>query len=317
MPANQTIRIGILGGWDIVRKAYMPLLDDWEGVEIAGIFSRTTRTADQVASQWHLDFSTNKLDDLIARSMQAAFVLTSNDSHYTLCQRLLEAGIDVFVEKPATEHSQQTQALAELAGQNNRIFMVGFNRRYAPLYRQAKEIFAGRPIRLCVLEKHRTGVRQRDLHQTYLDDIIHQIDLLRYFTGEPRALQTRLTLQDGQFLSAASLAELPGGGTGLVLSSREAGMWQERLTLTGGDLTIAVSAFRELRVLSKDREEIYGSDRAGRWFPQLQERGFVGEIEHFFDCVHNRTMPHSNGYDSVRTQQLVEAMVDKAVINTA
>ena len=317
MSVNSTIRIGILGGWDIVRKAYMPLLDDWEGVEIAGIFSRTTRTADEVARRWGLDFSTDQLDELIARDLEAAFVLTSNDSHFGLCQRLLEAGIDVYVEKPTTEYSWQTQTLAELAERKKRIFMVGFNRRYAPLYRQAKEIFDGRPIRFCLVEKHRPGIRQRDLLQTYLDDIIHQIDLLRYFTGEPRSIQTNYTLHEGQFLSAASLVGLPGGGTGLVLSSRDAGMWQERLTISGGDLTVIVSAFRELRVLSKDHEEVFGTDRAGRWFPQLEERGFVGEIEHFFDCVQNRTIPHSDGYDSVRTQQLLEAMVDNAVINIA
>lgn len=317
MSVNPIIRIGILGGWDIVRKAYMPLLDDWEGIEIAGIFSRTTRTADEVAQRWGLDFSTDQLDELIARDLQAAFVLTSNDSHFGLCQRLIEAGIDVYVEKPATEHSQQTQALAELADRNKRIFMVGFNRRYAPLYRQAKEIFGGRPIRFCLVEKHRPGIRQRDLRQTYLDDIIHQIDLLRYFTGEPSPLQTHYTLQEGKFLSAASLAALPGGGTGLVLSSRDAGMWQERLTISGGDLTVVVSAFRDLCVLSKDREEVFGADRAGRWFPQLEERGFAGEIAHFFDCVRNRSIPNSDGHDSVRTQQLMEAMVNNAVINAA
>jgi virulence factor len=310
------MRIGILGGWDIVRKAYMPLLSSWPGVEIVGIFSRTTQTAQEVAERWHVEFYTNQLDELLEAKPQAAFVLTSNASHYSLCTQLLSAGIDVFVEKPATEHSQQTRELADMAKQQGRIFMVGFNRRYAPLYQQAKAVFGERRVGLCMIEKHRPGVRQRNLRQTYLDDTVHQIDLLRYFTGEPLAIVTRVTLDnEGALIAAASLTTLPGGGTGLVLTSREAGMWQERLTLSGDGLTVVVSAFREMRVLYPDHEVVYGSDRAGKWFPQLLERGFTGEIEHFFKCIQERTDPLSNGYESVQTQLLLESMVDKAIVN--
>ena len=315
MTSSERIKIGILGGWDIVRKGYMPLLSSWPGVEIVGIFSRTTQTAEEVAQRWHIRLSTNNLDELLAQKPKAAFVLTNSESHYFLCTQLLSAGIDVYVEKPATVYSHQTRDLAELADTTGRIFMVGFNRRYAPLYQQAKTIFGKRPVGLCIIEKHRPGMKQRNLRQTYLDDTIHQIDLLRYFTGEPVAVETRVQLKNGGLLSAASLTTLPGGGMGLVLTSREAGMWQERLTLTGSGLTVVVSAFRELRVLYPDHEVVYGSDRAGKWFPQLLERGFTGEIEHFFDCVQKRTTPLSHGFDSVNTQLLLESMVEKEVID--
>ena len=124
MTSSERIKIGILGGWDIVRKGYMPLLSSWPGVEIVGIFSRTTQTAEEVAQRWHIRLSTNNLDELLAQKPKAAFVLTNSESHYFLCTQLLSAGIDVYVEKPATVYSHQTRDLAELADTTGRIFMV-------------------------------------------------------------------------------------------------------------------------------------------------------------------------------------------------
>jgi virulence factor len=307
------LRVGILGAGDILRKAYMPLLPGWPGISIVGIYNRTLQAASDVAGQWHLPFSTDNLDALLDQKMDAAFVLTSNESHFSFTKILLENGIDVYSEKPSASTSLEARQLADLAGKNDRILMIGFNRRYAPLYQQAREVMKEKKIRMCILEKHRTGVWNRGLEVAYLDDIIHQIDLLRFFTGEPVVNSTRVMVENGRFLGAESSCSLPDGGMGLVLSSREAGMWQERAFITGDDTTVQVNAFRELRILHKDHEEVYGTDRGGKWFPQLLERGFTGEIEHFFSCVETRSKPLTDGHEAALTQQLVEEMIAKSV----
>jgi virulence factor len=313
MSKRNKIRIGILGGWDIARKAYFPLLPSWPGVDVIGVFSRTEKTASEVADRWQIDYRTNNIDALITQGIDAAFILTSTDSHYYLSKKLLESGIDVYVEKPATQSSGETQELADLAAYKKQIFMVGFNRRYSPLYIKAKEIFGNRKIRQCIVQKHRSGTKIRDLAQTYLDDTVHQIDLLRFFCGEVEPVATYYQMEEGRLRSAMSVAELNSGGMGMVLTSREAGMWTERVSLHGGDLSVEVSAFRELRVRYPDSEEVYGADRAGRWMPQLEERGFVGEIEHFFECIRTRNTPMTDGYDSVKTQKLLEALIEKSI----
>jgi predicted dehydrogenase len=50
-------------------------------------------------------------------------------------------------------------------------------------------------------------------------------------------------------------------------------------------------------------------DRPGRWVPELTERGFHDEIQHFFDCVRTRKQPMTDGYEAARTQELEEALV--------
>lgn len=303
------MNVAILGGGSIARKAYLPLLLTWPSTQVVGLLSRTQKTVDEVMSAWPIAYGTTHLEALLERGPQVAFVLTATPSHFELSRRLLEAGVDVYLEKPATQSSQETSFLADLAKERQRTLMVGFNRRYALLYRQARERFAGHRIQLCVVEKHRPTAFHTNLYDNYLDDTIHQIDLMRFFCGEGTPVHTSFEMRDGKLVGALSVVALEGGGKAVVLTSLMAGAWQERVTLHGDGLTVDVDAFRELRVKYTDREEVYGQDRPARWLPESLERGFMGAIEHFFECVRQRQTPQTDGYDSARTQELLEAMV--------
>ena len=314
MPNGQEsiLSVAVLGGGGIARKAYLPLLRTWPHIRIVGLFSRTLKTVDEVCADWQIDFGTTELEALLARRPQAAFVLTAHPSHAPLVRALLEAGMDVYVEKPATESSAASRELADLAKAKGRLLMVGFNRRHALLYRQAREVFAGHRPQMCVIEKHRPSAYHVSLYNNYLDDTIHQIDLLRFFCGDVRPIHTSFEMKDGKLVGALSVAALQTGGLAVVLTSLQAGAWQERVALHGDGLTVEVNAFRELRVKAPQREEIYGLDRPGRWVPELVERGFHGAVEHFFECVRERRIPESDGYEAAQTQELVEAMVTAA-----
>ena len=306
---NNILRIGILGSGNVTRKAYLPLLRTWPQTRIVGLYSHTQENAEKICADWQINFGTSDLGALIEKKPNVAFVLTSRPSHEELVHELLQAGIDVYVEKPATESSKTIRALSDLAKERGLMLMVGFNRRYALLYRQAKEIFKQRPIQMCIVEKHRPSAYHTSLYNNYLEDTVHQIDLLRFFCDNPQALHTSFEMRDGRLIGALSVAKPTSGGLAVVLTSLQAGSWQERVTLHGDSLTVEVTAFRELIVKHRDRVEVHGPDRPGRWISELVERGFHGAIEHFFQCVRERKTPQTDGYEAVRTQELVEAFV--------
>jgi virulence factor len=307
--SNTFLRIGILGSGSVTQKAYLPLLRTWPQTRIVGLYGRTKKNVEKICADWQIEFGTTDLEALIEKKPDVAFVLTSRSSHEALAHKLLQAEIDVYVEKPATESSDTIQALSKLAEEKDLVLMVGFNRRYALLYRQTKEIFNQRPLQMCIVEKHRPSAYHTSLYNNYLEDTIHQIDLLRFFCGDVQALHTSFEMRDGKLIGATSVGKRAEGGLAVVLTSLQAGSWQERVTLHGGSLTAEVTAFRELVVKHEDRVEVYGPDRPGRWIPELVERGFHGAIEHFFHCVRERVTPQTDGYEGFRTQELVEAFV--------
>lgn len=55
--------------------------------------------------------------------------------------------------------SAQAEELARLADEHKRIMAVAFNRRYALLYRQAKELFGERPVEFALFQNTARSAR--------------------------------------------------------------------------------------------------------------------------------------------------------------
>ncbi|MDO9546871.1 MAG: Gfo/Idh/MocA family oxidoreductase [Pelolinea sp.] len=303
------MKLVVIGTGGIAQKAYFPLLAVMPDVEIIGIHSHTQAHVDKACQRWGYSFGTTNLEEIVALKPKAALVISNTESHYAICREMLENGIDVYSEKSLTTSSEQTLDLARFADEHKRVLAVGFNRRYALLYKQAKEILGNRKINLAVIQKHRTEASNPTLYEQYLDDTIHQIDLMRFYCGDVNPLKTVFEKKNHMVTSAISTVEIPGGGHGVIMICNHAGSWQESVTLHTEGVSIHVDAFQRLRVISDDHEEIYGTDRAGKWITGMKERGFYGELAHFFNCVQTRGEPFTNAHEAAKTQQLLEGLI--------
>jgi virulence factor len=302
-------RIGIVGLGRMAQRAYLPVLTNLETVDLAVLMSRRSEVVERFRNRYHVLGGVTDLSDFIRQDLQAAVVLTPSSTHFEIVKKLLRAGVDVLVEKPATLTSHETALLGELADQGGRVFMIAFNRRFAPLYKQAKELFAGRRVTLCVAEKHREHAVNSSLIDHYYEESIHMIDLLRWYGGEAHAVSTRSLMRDGKLTDAASLIAFEGDGIGVLTASLEGGGWMERVTLHGEGLSVQVDAFRELRVLRGKDDQVSGREMAAEWLTSQSIRGFEQLITHFIDCVEQRLTPHTSAQEAFNTQLLLEQMV--------
>lgn len=303
------MKIAIFGAGGITQRAYLPILMAWPGVETVGIYSRTAISVKKVCEKFHIANGTTNAQELIDRNPESAFILTNDQSHFHFAEMLLNAGVDVFVEKPLAQNSDEVKHLAMLAKKKKRILMVGFNRRFAPLYIKAKEIFREKPIQLAVLQKHRPRATHTSLYNNFLDDTIHQIDLLRFLCGDAEPVSTYSEQRNDKLVGAISLSKLKTNGIGVVVTSLNAGAWQENAAIHGGGVSVKVDAFERLYLNGTGTTQIFGKDRQGKWISDLHERGFYGEIEHFFQCVNSRKEPQTNGNEALKTHLLLEKMV--------
>lgn len=306
-------RIAIVGLGGIARKAYLPVLTQRNDVELL-VCSRTPSAVEEVQALYGLSNGTTDIPRLLSLKPEAAFVLTPSPTHFALARQLLDAGVDVFVEKPATLKSPETRVLAELAETRGRVLMVGFNRRFAPLHQQARELWAGRTVGLAVFAKHRSSAAHSDLFGNYIDDTIHIIDLLRFFCGEGEALSTAAQVRDGRLMGAVSVVALESGGQGVIATNLAAGGWSETYSLHGEGATLEVDAFSRLRMGGETEERIWHEPYASGWKPTLEARGFTQQVDHFFECLLSRRTPLTSGWEAYRTQRLLEDLVDRAPV---
>jgi virulence factor len=303
-----SLRIAVIGLGDIAQKAYLPLLTAWEGVEPL-FCTRNPEILAKLQAQYRVERGTTRLETLLDWQPQAAFVLASTPAHASIAGTLLEAGVDVYLEKPAASSSAEARALAEQADAARRILMVGFNRRYAPLHRQALQLWGSRTTEIAVLQKHRSSGIHPDLRQHYSEELVHVVDMLRYFCGEGRAKRTDQQATHGAFSGLTSTVLLESGGIATIHSSMRAGAWKEQYALHGEGASLYVDAFSRVVMVEGGEQRVWEETYASSWKTTLKARGVQDEIAHFIDCVQTRLQPETNAWDCAKTQQLVEELV--------
>jgi virulence factor len=145
------------------------------------------------------------------------------------------------------------------------------------------------------------------LAETYREDLIHQIDLLRMFCGESTPIVTTSNHVDGNLLSSVSNLKNNTHGLGVILHSRESGLWQERVTIIGNEKTLQINLFQSVvEINTEGNKPIWISQSIN---PQLDDKGFQEEINHFLICINTASNPLTNGFEAGKSQHLQEQLV--------
>lgn len=307
------MQVGVIGLGSIAERAYLPVLYRREDINVT-ITSRTLETINKTLKRYPKFRSAEDLKNLIELKPDAAFVLTPKDTHFAICKELLGAGIDVYVEKPGTFYSSELRELIALAERQQRVFMVGFNRRYAPLHVQAHSHVEGLSISTAIFQKTRHQPGSTELRDLLIEDPIHLIDILRYYCGDAEVLAAECVKRDGKIISLVCTMALDSGGNALLLFTPQSGGWSETYTIHGEGKTIRVDAFSSLRVKTHTEETGWRETYASAWKTTLSARGFEPEIDFFFDCVAQRRQLQDTAVDALKTQMLAEQILDKVAI---
>lgn len=297
------LRIGIAGLGSIAQKAWLPVLGNALNWTLAGAFSPTEMRARQVCNQYRIPWFSS-LPELAARC-DAVFVHSSTQSHYDVVSELLRAGVHVCVDKPLAATLSEAERLVTLAARQNLRLMVGFNRRFSPLY-QSLKLQMAQAVSLR-MDKHRiNSVGPGDLHFTLLDDYLHVVDTVLWLAGGEAGLNSGQlhTNDDGQML----YAEHHFSRAGLQITTsmhRRAGSQRERVHLVTEGALIEVTDMREW---CEERGSGVLSPVMPAWQSMSEQRGFVGCARHFIDCVINQTQPETAGDEALRAQRVVESL---------
>jgi predicted dehydrogenase len=129
--------------------------------------------------------------------VNVVIVATTNDLLAEITRASIEVGKHVLVEKPAARNAAELEPVIEAAQRKNRLVHVGFNHRYHPALRKAREIIdAGGAGELMFVrgryghggrlgyEKEWRANPQLSGGGELIDQGVHLIDLSRWFLGD-------------------------------------------------------------------------------------------------------------------------------------
>lgn len=302
------LRIGVVGLGGIAQKAWLPVLGASAGWTLQAAWSPSREKAEKICASWRIPYAGSLTS--LASDCDAVFVHSSTASHYAVVSELLNAGVHVCVDKPLAENLRDAERLVALAAEKKLTLMVGFNRRFAPLYRELKAEL-GNAVSLR-MDKHRTdSVGPHDLRFTLLDDYLHVVDTALWLAGGTAALSSgSLQTNDaGEML----YAEHHFATSRLHITTsmhRRAGSQREWVqAVTDGGL-IDVTDMRDWR---EERGQGVVHKPIPGWQSTLEQRGFAGCARHFIECVQNQTVPETAGEQAILAQRVVEKLWREAM----
>lgn len=307
------IRVGVIGT-GYLGRLHARVLTEIPEANVIGFVEPDDAIAADVESTLKLERFASVA--ALASAIECAVVATPTTMHFEVAKELLEAGVDVMVEKPITVTAEEARQLIELADKQGRIIQVGHVERYNPaIVAVAELVRASRYV-----EIERLGVfvpRSLDV-DVLLDLMIHDLNLvlslLRQKVVEIRAVGVPV-LTDKVDMTNVRL-ELENGAVANLTASRVSQDRVRKQRFFGSDFYISVDT-KEQEVKGVRLVQENGAC-AVRPFELAVEKKepLRAENDAFLQCVRDRGRPVVSGQDGLEAVELasdVRAAIDAAV----
>lgn len=250
--SSSAVRVGMLGAGDWARRMLLPNFKT-EAVEFVSIATASGVTARDVGGRYGFARFVSGADEVLSdERVNLLVIATRHGTHAELARKGLERDLDVFVEKPLALNDEELDALLEAASRSKGRLTVGFNRRFSPHARQAKELFKDRRGPLSILYRVNAG-RVPRTHWTQdaregggriRGEVCHFVDFMQYLTG------ARVARVHAESVTSDDRESVDDDSVFITLKFAD-----------GSNGTIAYLAEGD-RVLPKERIEIFGAGRA-------------------------------------------------------
>jgi myo-inositol 2-dehydrogenase / D-chiro-inositol 1-dehydrogenase len=284
------IKIGIIGA-GYIAGVHAGLLGRDDRVRLASVCDVERARADELARSTGATVAPSA-GELIETS-DAVYITTPNTQHTALAIAAVRAGKHVFCEKPMATSLDDARKVLDAARGTSRVFQVGHNRRFAPVYRKLKEIIEeGRPH-----SAHIKMNRGELVNPAWVGDAritggflyettIHMFDMMRFLFGEVAELYAVGSTHEYAETDDFSVILRFTGGMHATLSSSADASWLfpfERIEVFTHHATVVT---REMETIVRSRglegehatDSMHQLSKEERWGYLQEDRAFVESI---------------------------------------
>ncbi|WP_083661459.1 bi-domain-containing oxidoreductase [Actinophytocola xanthii] len=282
------LRLGFIGAGNYASSMLLPHLAEREDVRLSHVVTTSALSAANARRKFGFAEASTELDDVLANDdVDAVFVVTRHSSHAELTARALRAGKAVFVEKPlALSEAELATVLDAITESGNDRLQVGFNRRFAPLLRQARAQFGPRvgpaTVRYLVNAGRLDGgswYNRSDREGTrFAGEGGHFIDTVSWLLGaDPTSVYACATPGNADL---QAVLRYPDGSTATITyaTSGSTGFAKETLDLVADQKVLRLDDFVRASVYARKRW-------ATPLLPRGRDKGQRAELDAFLGAV--------------------------------
>lgn len=295
------MRVGVIGVGRI-GSFHATVLRDHPEVERVLLSESDPQRAATVATELGVENAAS-LDDLLA-AVDAVVITTPTNTHAELIRAAVNAGRPTFCEKPIAIDLVSTQSVVDHVRRSDGLVQMGFQRRFDPGYRAARELVAaGGMGRLYVVRM--AGHDPHPPHESYIpgsggifrDLHIHDFDIARWVTGQEvvevyadgSADGFEAFARHGDVAAAVATLRFEGGTLGIVSGTRHDPLGYDiRMELFGEGDSIAVGWDARTPLRSVEPEAPPAPERPYSFFLDRFADAYRAELHAFVDVAQGR-----------------------------
>lgn len=274
-------------------------------------------------------FDSNEYEKMIDEmNLDAVIIVSPTPFHPEMIRYAINKGLHVFCEKPLGLDIEEVKDIVTLIeSKKEQVFQIGYMRRYDNSYRYAKKMIDDNKLGDIVyirgygvdpvtgFENFRKFATNADSGGIFADVTIHDIDLIRWFTGQ----EPIETYSIGGLVAAPELKEIGEYDTGVSQYKMSGGTIA---TLLGGRYAIHGNQI-EMEIMGTkgwirvgehpDLNRVTIFNENGVVKPSINSfegvfgQAYLTEMQEFFEHIKNDTRPEVTAYDGLRSLIVAKA----------
>ena len=307
------VKIGIVGT-GYVGNVHGSIYAREPRAEVAALFDIIPERAEATAKR--IGGKVCSSQDELLDNCDAVLVCAPNKTHIGIASAAIEAGKHVFCEKPFSLGIDDAATLLARANATEKVFQVGHNRRFAPVYTTLKDLIATDPAHSAHIKMNRgelknpvwtgdVGVTGGFLYET----TIHFFDMLRFQFGETAELVAYGSQHEYPEIDEFSIIFKFKSGFHCSFASSADASWLfpfERFEVFCHHRTIITEEM--VRVLDCRGTHADFTTNSFHMLDEDVRRGFVQEDRSFIDCIISGTEPRVTALDGYKAVEIVESV---------
>jgi len=134
------LRVGVIGLGEVAQVVHLPILESLPDLYQVTAVCDISATLRKVAGdRYGIPRRYADVGEMVADApLDCVLVLNSDEYHTTSTVAALDAGLHVLVEKPMCLAPREAEEIIEARDRSGRVVMVGYMRRFAPAFEEAK-----------------------------------------------------------------------------------------------------------------------------------------------------------------------------------
>lgn len=321
----KTIKIGSVGLGRLGYEHAVNLATKVPGAELAALCDVNEQRVKEVAEELGVQYTYTDFEEMCNNpELDAIAIVSPSSLHTKQIEIALKAGKHVFCDKPlgttVAQCKEAEKAVEEYA--TDKVFMLGFMRRYDPSYVAAKKKIENGDIGRVILVRSYSQDPITTIQSTlafaahsggqFLDMCVHDIDLCRWFIGtEPKNMwgiggcfefEEYRQWKDGD--NVACMIQFEDEAMAFMFAGRAAAHGsnvETEIIGTRGTLRIAsVPAKNLVEIMDEHgvRKECFQN------FVERWHDAYVAEMVEFVDCIRNNRKPEVTVYDGTAVSEI-------------